>query len=74
MAKSCPHPEKVAHATEAAALKHRNGLRYGAGASPDLVAYLCRCGAWHVGHSREHLDARIKRSLRPKIQRKRQHR
>jgi hypothetical protein len=74
MAKSCPHPEKVAHATEAQALRHRNSLRFGAGGSPDLEVYRCRCGAWHVGHSRVRLNARIKVALRPKVQPRRRHR
>lgn len=60
----CPHPEKVPHDDEASALRHRNQLRFGKGASSDLAVYPCRCGKWHVGHSRERLGLRIKSALR----------
>lgn len=54
---------KPPNAIEADALRHRNALRYAKGASSDLVAHRCRCGAWHVGHSQERLRKRISRAL-----------
>jgi hypothetical protein len=62
--KRCPRPEKRAYPTEEAALRHRNRLRFGADGSPDLAAYRCSCGMWHVGHSRERLNRRIGAALR----------
>ncbi|MDT3440929.1 MULTISPECIES: hypothetical protein [unclassified Pseudofrankia] len=64
--KKCPRPEKQAYPTEQAALRHRNDLRFRRDGSSDLVAYLCVCGLWHVGHSQQRLDARISAALRGK--------
>ncbi|MCU1592424.1 MAG: hypothetical protein JWP11_3680 [Frankiales bacterium] len=61
---ACPHPEKQAHATEKAALAHRTALIRHRHASPDVVAYLCRCGFWHVGHSQQSLRDRIRKARR----------
>ena len=60
----CPHPEKVAHPTEAKALAHRTALIRHRDASVDVVAYQCRCGAWHVGHSQQSLRDRIRKARR----------
>jgi hypothetical protein len=62
MSGKCPHPEKVAHPSEAAALDHRRALIRHRHASPDVVPYLCRCGAWHVGHSQQSLLNRIRKA------------
>lgn len=60
---SCPHPEKVRHATQAdAKAAIRSMYRNGRG-NPDLNVYQCACGAWHVGHSVVRFSKRIKAAL-----------
>lgn len=61
---SCPTPTKKRHLSEAAAWRHTNALRKHAHGSPDVQPYLCRCGSWHVGHSRESLAFRIRKARR----------
>lgn len=59
----CPHPAKQRHASKAAAVASIRS-RYKAGkGNPDLTAYLCVCGAWHVGHSVKLFGKRIKRAV-----------
>lgn len=60
---SCPTPEKKAHATKADATAHARALRKYKHGAPDLLPYLCACGVWHIGHSRVHLNKRIRRAL-----------
>lgn len=59
----CPRPEKVRHASKAAALAAIKSLRAAGKGSPDWSAYLCACGSWHIGHSSWKLRARVRRTL-----------
>lgn len=59
---ACPRPDKLRHPTPASAWAHAHALRRGGG-SPDIRAYPCRCGTWHVGHDPRSLHQRIRRAL-----------
>lgn len=57
------HLGKQAHATYEEAVQHRKELR-AKGGSVDLEVYRCRhCKRWHVGHSRQSLNRRIRVAL-----------
>lgn len=61
--KKCPHPHKVQHASQFRAVGHAREMQ-AHGGSPDLQAYKCRCGFWHIGHSQASLRVRIRTALR----------
>ena len=59
-ATECPRPDKR-KLTQAEAEAHvKNARRY---LNPDIRAYQCVCGHWHVGKSKEALNKRIKRVI-----------
>lgn len=58
----CPHPEKVAHATEAAALKALASLEAARGIDVAIRAYPC-CGHWHLGHPNHGGKGALRRAL-----------
>ncbi len=62
---SCPTPHKHRHASEHAAAAAIRSLRAAQPGitSPDLLPYECVCGSWHVGHSQDSLQVRIRRAL-----------
>lgn len=60
---ACPRPEKVPHKSRGAALTAITSLTAAGRGNPDLQAYRCPCGAWHVGHSSVALRKRIHRAL-----------
>lgn len=64
MTAACPRPEKRRYGSKieakgviAAMYRHGDG-------NPDLNAYLCVCGSWHVGHNPRWLHQRIRSALR----------
>jgi hypothetical protein len=57
----CPRPDKQRHATKPLAWDEARATQKKF-ASKDVVPYFCECGAWHVGHSRAHLEKRLKQS------------
>lgn len=59
----CPRPEKHRHPTRDAAQAAIVSLYRAGKGNPDLVAYQCVCGAWHVGHNLAHFRKRIRRAL-----------
>jgi hypothetical protein len=63
MTRDCPTPRKHAHVDRETAVRHMRGHQHG-GMGRDLNVYRCRCGAWHVGHSKFALTRRIRWSLR----------
>lgn len=60
----CAAPHKIAHKTREKALGHILMLERAGRGNPDLNAYQCPAGHWHVGHSAFRLAKRIKRALR----------
>lgn len=63
---SCPHPQKIQHATKAAALEAIADLYRNGKGNPDLNAYQCPGPGpqhWHVGHSAVHFRRRIGKAL-----------
>ena len=56
----CPHPWKE-QLTEADARKRESWGR--SALNPDIRAYECRCGVWHIGKSRRAFDKRVKRAV-----------
>jgi len=65
MSRICPHPEKTAHRTKAAALKARSSLETARGIDLALKPYPCG-DHWHLGHSRKlsKLERRVRRAMR----------
>lgn len=63
-AQPCTAPHKIAHKTKAKALGHIRMLERQGRGNPDLNAYPCPAGHWHVGHSAFRLAKRIRRALR----------
>jgi hypothetical protein len=61
---ACPRPEKVRYPDKAAAKQAIRELYAKGRGNPDLMAYPCVCGAWHVGHNLTRFKQRIRRSLR----------
>lgn len=61
---TCPTPTKIPHATKADALKTLRAMYRTGNGNPDLHAYRCACGAWHLGHDVRHFGKRIKAALR----------
>jgi hypothetical protein len=71
----CPRPEKIPHRTRWAARAAISALYQAGKGNPDLNAYRCDCGAWHVGHSSVRLRKRIQTALNPsRLNRHRRHR
>lgn len=71
--KETSHTGKIAHESYDDAVRERKRMRR-AGASVDLEVYRCRhCHKWHVGHSRQSLNHRIKVALghTPRVRRRR---
>ena len=66
MPEQCPTLHKHRHRTRGAAQKAIDSLRRAQPdlTSPDLLPYECVCGSWHVGHSVDSLQQRIRRALR----------
>ena len=62
MSAECPRPEKVAFPNHHAAAQHAAWHQH---KTPDLRAYECVCGAWHVGKYRPlvSFDNRMKAAL-----------
>jgi hypothetical protein len=62
---ACPSPHKHRHASRGAALAAIDSLQRANPdlVSPDLLPYLCGCGSWHVGHSQDSLQTRIRRAI-----------
>lgn len=60
---SCQWPEKIRHATKAAAQGAIAALEADGKGSPDMTAYPCG-DHWHIGHDLGHFKARIRRALR----------
>ncbi|MGH1563054.1 hypothetical protein [Mumia sp. DW29H23] len=60
----CPTPTKRRHRSKDAALAQITSLYSHGRGNPDLNAYRCVCGSWHVGHSSWLLRKRIRRALR----------
>lgn len=54
----CPRPDKR-KLTEAEAKAHVGYARHNL--NPDIRAYQCACGAWHVGKSKVEFNKRLKR-------------
>jgi hypothetical protein len=53
----CPRPDKR-KLTQAEAEEHVKKARYTL--HPDIRAYQCKCGAWHVGKSAAAFSSRVK--------------
>ena len=68
--RGCGTPEKRHHLTVDSARRHIVKLYARGLGNPDYNAYLCRggrgvgCGWYHVGHSKRHLDSRIRQAVR----------
>ncbi len=64
----CPRPDKRAHESQGAAWEEARGTR-ARYAGDDVKPYLCRCGKWHVGHSRKSFEKRVTwmRKYRPPL-------
>ena len=58
--KQCPHPHKEQMTQDEAKGRESWGR---SALNPDIRAYQCVCGAWHIGKSRAELDKRIKRAV-----------
>lgn len=54
----CPRPDKDELTRDQAEERARWAQK---NHNPDIRAYLCVCGAWHIGKSRTALNKRIKR-------------
>ena len=64
MTTDCPHPTKKRHASKHAALLHIASMDKAGTADLSLHPYLCRCGAWHVGHTpRGPIKVQLRRAL-----------
>lgn len=61
---TCPRPEKIRHATKQAALAAIRSLNKAGRGNPDMTAYRCVCGSWHIGHDLAKFTYRIRRAVR----------
>ena len=59
----CPHPEKHAHKSKAAAIAARDSLERAKGIDLALKPYRCVCNAWHLGHPSTKPETRLRRAL-----------
>lgn len=57
---ACPHPAKRKHISKEEAERHIRLLEAADRGNPDYMAYLCKCGLFHVGHSKVKFEHRIK--------------
>lgn len=65
MTKPCPHPQKHAHVSCAAALVHLEHMDRAGKADLTLHPYRCVCGSWHLGHrSPGSVKQQLKKALR----------
>lgn len=66
MRPDCPNPDKMAHRSQAAALKHRDNLEQKNGIDLTPRPYLCACGSWHLGHSTKRTRLARRTTRRPR--------